>query len=211
MNDIINKALIEKIEQLESEVSDLKLQLDAASKPIAYNNKNDAVADLKNKVAIGQRWLHLKTDVMYNSKTGQSTEEPPFVMEVSSIDIILRGKQYRKYSTVNGYIQMPKNMADWELMLPDETIEQCLSRVARERAAILDDDRLKQKVSDFTTSRDASMLASSGIHTVADILQYNQEQLMKIESIGHKTAKAIEQHLNEQGLYLGMLKNNPNL
>ncbi|MGO3664816.1 MULTISPECIES: hypothetical protein [unclassified Psychrobacter] len=203
---IINQSLINEIARLNSKIEELESIVRINNKPTLYNSANDEVSHIKDSVRVGQNWLCLNPGKIYHSGTGRCESEPPFIMTVDKIDVSLRGDMYRQHSTMRGHVQMPKNMADWVAMLPDESKEQCLKRVNAEREIMLADPRFNEPIDYLMSDWNRTCLNAAGVYTIKDLVARNQEWLGMQDSIGTKSLRAIESKMNEQGLYFGMLK-----
>lgn len=206
-NAIINRALINEIARLELQVKELQSELASATKPGPYQTSDDEIRSIKDKVSVGQNWLCLNPNSIYDSSAGKHQDEPPFIMKVDKVDVSLRGDMYRNNKTVRGHVTMPQNMADWVMMLPDESIKECLIRVNAERDAMLLDPKFHEPIDSLMTTLNKKSLNKVGVYTIKDLVSKNKEWLRSQDSIGAKSLRHIEAGLNARGLYFGMLKN----
>lgn len=205
-NAIINQALINEVARLESKVKELQSALESSERSGTYQTSNDEIRSIKDKISVGQNWLCLNPSNVYHSSASEYQDEPPFIMKVDKVDISLRGDMYRDHSTIRGYVQMPKNMADWVVMLPNESVIECLNRVNAERKAMLLDPKFHEPIDSLMSGLNKKNLNKAGVYTVKDLLSKNKEWLEAQDSIGVKSLRNIESELNERGLYFGMLK-----
>ncbi|WP_339343556.1 hypothetical protein [uncultured Psychrobacter sp.] len=203
---IINRALINEVARLESQVKELQAELASTAKSGTYQTSDDEIRSIKDKISVGQNWLCLNPNNVYDSSAGKHQDEPPFIMKVDKVDVSLRGDMYRDHNTVRGHVTMPQNMADWVMMLPDESIKECLIRVNAEREAMLLSPKFHEPIDSLMTNLNKKSLNKVGVYTIKDLVGKNKEWLRDQDSIGAKSLRHIEAGLNERGLYFGMLK-----
>ncbi len=66
-------------------------------------------------------------------------------------------------------------------------------------------DRLSQPIDDFALSvRSLNSLKNSNIRTLADLVQYPEEDLLKVKNVGEKALSEIAELLQREGLNFGM-------
>ncbi len=97
------------------------------------------------------------------------------------------------------------------MIITDENISMDARRGGEEREVVMDEEQIQQRKMLSTPLEDLELsvrafncLKAAKIHSLSELVQYTQEELMKFRNFGQKSLSEIEQVLNERGLGFGM-------
>ena len=97
------------------------------------------------------------------------------------------------------------------MIITDENISMESRRGNEEREVVMDEEQIQQRKMLATPLEDLELsvrafncLKAAKIHSLSELVQYTQEELMKFRNFGQKSLSEIEQVLNERGLGFGM-------
>ncbi len=97
------------------------------------------------------------------------------------------------------------------MIITDENISMESRRGGEEKEIALDEESLQQRKMLSTPLEDLELsvrafncLKAAKIHSLSELVQYTQDELMKFRNFGQKSLSEIEQVLNDRGLGFGM-------
>lgn len=149
------------------------------------------------KLEVGQVWLNLTRNWQVNLEEEDLRDEY-FIEGVAPREDGFKGLEFMKRAW------------QWELMLEDESREDCKKRAIRERSAMAKSKELQKSIYDDPALKvqTKNLLMSIGIESFVDLLEKSYDDLNKIPLMGKNRLQELMDISAQYGWCLGMLKIN---